>query len=101
MKLNGVWKAGRQFVAVGDAKEGGVIFSGHLQQQGADVCGRFRVKISGGFVGQQQRRLMNEGTAYGHPLSFAAGKASRPLVQAMRKSHTVNQFQGTAFDIYG
>lgn len=95
-----MWKAGRQFVAVGDAKEGRVIFSGHLQQQGADVRGSFRIEISGGFVSQQQGRLMNEGTAHGHALSFSAGKASRPLVQAMRKSHAVDQLQGAASNVY-
>jgi hypothetical protein len=59
VKLNCVPEAGRQFVAVGDAKQCGVIFCGDFEEQAADVCSRLWIKIPSGFVGKQQRGLVN------------------------------------------
>jgi len=91
VELNCVGKAGREVIAVSDAEQSCVIFGSDFQQQTADLGSCFRIQIPGGFVGQQQGWLVNQSPAHRHSLPFAAGKTSGPLVQTVRKSHTIEQ----------
>ena len=59
VQLNCVQEAGRQFVAVGDAKQCGVIFCGDFEEQATDVSCCLWIKIPSGFVGKQQRGLVD------------------------------------------
>ena len=61
----------------------------HLQEQLHDLSGRPRIKIPGGFVGQQDSRPMHDRASDGDALLFATGKLTGPMIEAVRHAHTV------------
>ncbi len=45
------------------------------------------VQIAGGFVGQQQPRIVDQGPRHGYALLFAAGEFPGPMVAAVFQAH--------------
>ena len=46
-----------------------------------------RVQVAGGFVGQNDGRLVDQGAGDGHPLLLAAGKLVGMMVDAVGQAH--------------
>ena len=51
-----------------------------LVEQAEHVGGRGRVQVAGRLVGQDQRRVADQGPGHRHPLLLAAGQLARPVL---------------------
>ena len=47
-------------------------FGVELVQEGQDATGPWRVEVAGGFVGEHDGRLTDQGPGNGHPLALAS-----------------------------
>jgi hypothetical protein len=61
-------------VVVGDQQDRAALLARQLLHQGHDIAARAAVQSRGGFIGQQQRWLMDQGASYGDPLLLPAGE---------------------------
>lgn len=66
-------------------------FAGKFQEQIADLRCRFAVEISRRFVGQKERRPINQGPGNRDSLPFAAGKFARSVVQAVGQADSFQE----------
>jgi hypothetical protein len=66
-------------------------FVEHLQNLGA----AFGVEISGGFIGQNNQRVVGQRTGNGDSLLLAAGQLKRAVMHAVGQSHAFSQHEGT------
>jgi hypothetical protein len=71
------------FFAVGDENNGGFFFSGELGDEIDDHGAGGGVEIAGGFVGEKDRGLVDEGTSEGGSLELSAGKLVGAMVGAV------------------
>lgn len=94
-QCEGVWEACCQFIAVSDTEQSSLVFGGHFQQERADFGGGSGVEVACGFIGQQQRGLLQQCPAHGDSLSFAAGKLSGSLMCTVSQPDSFNQLQGS------
>ena len=91
VERNGMWKRGGESIAVCDAQQGRVVFGSNFQQQVPDLFGGYRIEISSWFVGKQQRRLMNQSTTHGNPLTLPAGQSTGAMVQSILEADSFQQ----------
>ena len=59
-----------------------------------DVLGHIGVEFAGGFVGQEQRRVVGQGHSDGHALLLAAGKLGRVAASFVGHLQGFQQFLG-------
>ena len=52
------------------------------------------IEIACGLITEKQQRVSDQGAGKCHALSFSAGKLSRPMIQAIQKSHLFQQGSG-------
>ena len=69
------------FGIVGDQDDGVAVVAQALEQ-GQDLLARLAVQRTGGFVGQQDRRLVDQRACDGHALLLAAGQFVRAVARA-------------------
>lgn len=70
-------------LAVGDEKDGGFLFASEASDELDDGVTGGGVEIAGGFVGEKNRRLVDEGAGDGGALKLSAGKLVGPVVGAI------------------
>ena len=71
------------FFAVGDENDGGFFFSGELGDEIDDHGAGGGVEIAGGFVGEKDRGLVDEGTGEGSSLELSTGELVGAMVGAV------------------
>ena len=76
----------RQFRVVGDHHHKAVL--GNLLQQLHDLHAGFRVQRAGGFVSQQNIRVIDQRTGNGHTLHLAAGHLVGLLMKLIAQAHS-------------
>jgi hypothetical protein len=77
---------GGDFRAVGDEDYGGFLLAGEPGDEFDDGGARGGVEIPRGLVGEENGRLMNEGSGQGGALKLTPGELVRPMVRALGKS---------------
>src|SRR5687768_6571431 len=71
---------------VGDHDDGFAEVAGERAEQVEDVGGGFPVEVAGRIVGDEQRRIRDEGAGDGDALFLAAGKLGGGVVAAIGKA---------------
>ena len=56
--------------------------------------GIVRVQIARWFIGQQNPRLIQQGSSHRHPLPLSHAQLARPMMRALRKSELSDQCFG-------
>ena len=70
-------------LAVGDEKDGGFLFASEASDELDDGVTGGGVEIAGGFVGEKNRRLVDEGAGDGGALKLSAGELVGAMVGAI------------------
>ena len=70
-------------LAVGDEKDGGFLFASEAGDEFDDGVTGGGVEIAGGFVGEKNRRLVDEGAGDGGALKLSAGELVGAVVGAI------------------
>jgi len=70
-------------LAVGDEKDGGFLFASEASDELDDGVTGGGVEIAGGFVGEKNRRLVDEGAGDGGALKLSAGELVWAVVGAV------------------
>ena len=83
------------FFAVGDENDCGFFFSGELGDEIDDHGAGGGVEIAGGFVGEKDRGLVDEGTGEGGSLELSAGKLVGAMVGAVGELDGFKEIVGT------
>ena len=83
------------FFAVGDENDGGFFFSGELGDEIDDHGAGGGVEIAGGFVGEKDRGLVDEGTGEGGSLELSTGKLVGAMVGAVGELDGFKKIVGT------
>ena len=83
---------------VGDEKYGRAL-GVHLLKQGHDLSFGIRIQFTGGFVGQQQGRLVHQGAGHGDAAFFTAGDLIGIGVDALGQAYALQEFHQTE-DLY-
>ena len=83
------------FFAVGDENDGGFFFSGELGDEIDDHGAGRGVEIAGGFVGEKDRGLVDEGTGEGGSLELSTGKLVGAMVGAVGELDGFKEIVGT------
>ena len=69
-------------------------FAVQLHEQLAERSGGGVIERAGGFVGEQELRLVDERADDGHALAFAAAELAGPMVQAFAQADAFEQALG-------
>ena len=91
----------RHLRGVSDHDNGGVELGVDLAEELRDGLRIIRIELSCGFIGQQERRLHDEGTAYGHACLFPTGKDSNWTVLKGSDAHEVKEVEGSLHLLLG
>lgn len=83
------------FLAVGNENYSCFFTVGELGDQIDDHGAGGGVEIAGGFVGEKDRGLVDEGTSEGGSLELASGKLMRPVMRAIAQADGGEKFTGT------
>ena len=83
------------FFAVGDENDGGFFFSGELGDEIDDHGAGGRVEIAGGFVGEKDRGLVDEGTGEGGSLELSTRELVGAMVGAVGELDGFKEIVGT------
>jgi len=83
------------FFAVGDENDGGFFFSGELGDEIDDHGAGGGVEIAGGFVGEKDGGLVDQGAGEGGALELASRKLMRPVMGAIAKADGREKLTGT------
>ena len=83
------------FFAVGDENDGGFFFSGELGDEIDDHGAGGGVEIAGGFVGEKDRGLVDEGTGEGGSLELSTGELVGAMVGAVGELDGFKEIVGT------
>jgi hypothetical protein len=83
------------FFAVGDENDGGFFFSGELGDEIDDHGAGGGVEIAGGFVGEKDRGLVDEGTGEGSSLELSTGELVGAMVGAVGELNGFKEIVGT------
>jgi hypothetical protein len=83
------------FFAVGDENDGGFFFSGELGDEIDDHGAGGGVEIAGGFVGEKDRGLVDEGTGEGGSLELSTGQLVGAMVGAVSELDGFKEIVGT------
>ena len=83
------------FFAVGDEDDGGFFFSGELGDEIDDHGAGGGVEIAGGFVGEKDRGLVDEGTGEGGSLELSTGQLVGAMVGAVGELDGFKEIVGT------
>ena len=83
------------FFAVGDENDGGFFFSGELGDEIDDHGAGGGVEIAGGFVGEKDRGLVDEGTGEGSSLELSTGELVGAMVGAVGELDGFKEIVGT------
>jgi len=75
--------AAGELKVVGYEDAGESVFAVEALEEGEDAFGGLGVEIAGGFVGQQEFGLGDEGAGYGEALLFPAGELAGAMVAAV------------------
>lgn len=86
---------GGDFGAMGDEDHGGFLLAGEPGDEVDDGGTGSGVEVASGFVGQQDRGLMDEGAGEGGALHLAAGELMRAVVGAIGESDGGEEFAGS------
>src|SRR5688572_5199946 len=62
-----------------------------LVEQVHDLPGGVRVEVAGGLVGEQERRLVDQGAGDGYALTLAAGELVRVVMHALPEPHPLQR----------
>ena len=65
----------------------GIAYTCGVMQQGDHALAVVAVECAGGFVGEQQRRVLHQGTCDRHALFLTTGKLERAQSSARREIH--------------
>ena len=76
---------------VGDQDERLAVVPVELPQEGQDLRRALGVQVAGRLVGQDQRRLVDEGPGDRHPLLLAARQLGRAVVGAVTETDEVER----------
>ena len=68
-----------------------------LDEQLAERRGGGLIQRAGGFVGEQELRLVDERAHHRHPLPFAPAELAGAMVQAVAQTHAFEQAFGAGF----
>ncbi len=60
-------------------------------EEGHDVVARARVQITGGFVGEQHRRIVDQRAGDRHPLLLAARELARQVMAAVAQAYALER----------
>ena len=82
-----------QFRVVRDHDDQAVV--GNFGQQIHNLHAGFGVQRAGGFVGQQDFRVVDKRTGNGHALHLTTGKLARLLVDVVAQAHAAQRLNGT------
>jgi hypothetical protein len=83
------------FFAVGDKNDSGFFFSGELGDEIDDHGAGRGVEIAGGFVGEKDRGLVDEGTGEGGSLELSTGQLVGAMVGAVGELDGFKEVVGT------
>ena len=83
------------FFAVGDENDCGFFFSGELGDEIDDHGAGGGVEIAGGFVGEKDRGLVDEGTGEGSSLELSTGELVGAMVGAVGELDGFKEIVGT------
>lgn len=89
--LNDVRKPRGQFIAVCHAQQRRIVLCSKGEQDFAHCFRRGRIEVSGRFIGQQKRRLVNERSTNGDALTFASGKRRRAMADTVLQADSFQQ----------
>ena len=92
-------RAGGDFFIVRRNHESRLPFSANRAEQFNNFLAGMRVEIARWFVGQNQLRLIDEGTSDGNPLLFAAGKLVRLVLHALFEANAGEKFASACFGL--
>ncbi|MES4906617.1 MULTISPECIES: hypothetical protein [unclassified Streptomyces] len=80
---------------VGDHDQG-LAGGAQLVEEPEDVVGRGAVEVSGGLVGEDDQRLVDQGAGDGDPLPLPAGQLRGQMPGPVGESDLIEEFGGTA-----
>jgi hypothetical protein len=83
------------FFAVGHENDCGFFFSGELGNEIDDHGAGGGVEIAGGFVGEKDRGLVDEGTSEGGSLELSTGQLVGAMVRAVGELDGFKEIVGT------
>lgn len=85
---------------VGDDDEGDALFLLDLEEEVGDFAAGFAVEGTGGFVGENDTGLVDEGAGDGGALFFAAGEFAGAMVEAVAEADTFEEGGGTGAGVF-
>ena len=86
---------GGDFFAVGNEYDSCFFAAGELGDEIDDHGAGGGVEIAGGFVGEKDGGLVDQGAGEGGPLELASGKLMRPVMGAIAQTDGGEKFTGT------
>ncbi len=91
---DGTLGASRERGIVCDEHDGAASFAIEHLQEFDNALSRGAIEISGGLVGEENARLIDEGAGERHALLFAAGKLLGKVVDPVSQPHPFEQIAG-------
>src|SRR5690606_10547111 len=88
----------RDVELVGDHDDGDALVVEFLKNA-HDLDGGFAVEVAGGFVGEEDVRLVDEGAGDGDALLLSAGKLAGKMIGALGEADDVEGVEGALFDL--
>ena len=91
----------RQFGTVGDYDQNVVLLLMQVDKQLADALGILAIEVAGRFIGEQQRRLLDQGAGHGDALPLAAGEFGGIVSESVGSGRRVPANRGHILDSCG
>ena len=79
---------------VGDDDEGAAVLTDEVEEEIDDGGATVRVQVAGGFVGEDDAGIIDEGAGDGDALLFAAAELGGEVVEAVGKAHAFEEGDG-------
>src|SRR5262249_30218216 len=91
-QLDRLLEFGGKVQSVGDDDQGEVLLAVQIDEELGEVCRGDAVQCAGGFVGEEELRVVNERADDRNTLALAAGELARAVFEAGTESHAVEKF---------
>ena len=80
-----------------DHQKSGAVLVGEIAHEVEDLAAGFWIERAGGFIGEEDLRLAQQGAGDGDALPFADGEPAGPRVKPMRKAHPCQHLRRVSF----
>jgi hypothetical protein len=94
LEFDGFSEFGGEVQGVGDDDEGEVLFTVQVDEELGEVRGGGAVERAGGFVGEEEFGLVDEGAHDGDALAFAAGELAGSVFKSRAEGDAIEEFAG-------